>query len=232
MNDDAIAAIALRRTQSLTAIVQKELERMILSGELAPGARLNEQALATRLGVSRGPIREATRALERAGLLTAILNQGVFVRQLSREEAFENYDVRGVVFGFACQRLAGLITQAQTAALQDFVDRMESAIERSDNTLYYKLNLAFHDAIMEFTAHTRAQQTYESLIKETHLIRQSSLDTPERMRESNAEHAALLAAMAAGNGETARRLAEAHTLGGRRRWFAAMNNKTEDPVDD
>ena len=231
MNDDAIAAIALRRTQSLTAIVQKELERMILSGELRAGERLNEQALATRLGVSRGPIREATRALERAGLLTAIVNQGVFVRQLSREEASEIYDVRGAVFSFACQRLASRITQTQKAALQDFVDHMERAIERGDNALYYQLNLGFHDAIMTFTAHGRAQQTYESLIKETHLIRQSSLDTPERMRESNAEHAALVAAMVAGDAETARRLAEAHTLSGRRRWFAAMTNKAEDPID-
>ena len=64
----ALAAIELRRTQSLTAIVSKELERMILSGEIKAGERLNEQLLATRLGVSRGPVREATRALERAGL--------------------------------------------------------------------------------------------------------------------------------------------------------------------
>ena len=226
MNDDAIAAIALRRSHSLTAIVQKELERMILSGELQSGARLNEQALATRLGVSRGPIREATRALERAGLLTAIVNQGVFVRQLSRDEASEIYDVRAVVFGFACQRLAERVTEQQKSVLLDFVARMHGAIESADNALYYELNLGFHDAIMAFAEHRRAQQTYESLIKETHLIRQSSLDTPERMRQSNAEHTALVAAIAARDGDKARKLAEAHALGGRRRWFETMNSRT------
>jgi DNA-binding GntR family transcriptional regulator len=225
MTHDAIAAIAARRSHSLTAIVQKELERLIVSGELKAGERLNEQALATRLGLSRGPVREAARALERAGLLTAIMNQGVFVRQLSREEASEIYDVRGVVFGFACARLAGCITEEQTAALRDFVTRMESAVEAADNTLYYELNLGFHDAIMAFAGHRRAQQTYESLIKETHLIRQSSLDAPERMRESNAEHAALVAAIAAGDAQKARQLAEAHTLGGRRRWFDTMQSR-------
>jgi len=136
------------------------------------------------------------------------------------------------VFGFACWRLAGRITAAQKAALQDFVDRMDDAIKQGDNALYYQLNLRFHDAIMSFTAHGRAQQTYESLIKETHLIRQSSLDKPERMRESNAEHAALVAALVAGDGEKARRLAEAHTLGGRRRWFATMTKKAEETIDD
>jgi DNA-binding GntR family transcriptional regulator len=229
--NDAVAAIALRRSRSLTAIVQNELERMILSGELRAGERLNEQAVATRLGVSRGPIREATRALERAGLLTAIVNQGVFVRQLSREEASEIYDVRGVVFGFAAKRLAGRISEQQKALLLDFVARMDRAIASADNPLYYELNLGFHDAIMAFAEHRRAQQTYESLIKETHLIRQSSLDTPERMRESNDEHAALVAAMVAGDGEEARKLAEAHTLGGRRRWFDTINSRAKEPID-
>ena len=80
---DVMTAIALRRTQSLTAIVHREVERMILSGELKPGQRVNEQALAGRLGVSRGPIREALRALERSGLLTSVVNQGVFVREIA-----------------------------------------------------------------------------------------------------------------------------------------------------
>jgi DNA-binding GntR family transcriptional regulator len=228
--NDAIAAIAHRRSHSLTAIVQRELERMILGGELRAGERLNEQALATQLGVSRGPIREATRALERAGLLSAIVNQGVFVRQLSREEASEIYDVRGVVFGFAARRLAELITEKQKAFLLDLVARMDRAIENSDNALYYKLNLGFHDAIMEFAEHKRAQQTYESLIKETHLIRQSSLDTQERMRDSNNEHRALVAAIVTGQCDEARRLAEAHTLGGRRRWFDTMNTRAKEPI--
>ena len=96
---------------------------MILSGELQAGERLNEQALATRLGVSRGPIREATRALERAGLLTAIVNQGVFVRQLSRDEASEIYDVRGVVFGFACAAArAAASRRRRRRALHGFVE--------------------------------------------------------------------------------------------------------------
>ncbi len=220
---DAIAAIALRRTQSLTAIVRAELERMILTGELQAGARLNEQSLASRLGVSRGPVREATRALERSGLVTAIVNQGVFVRQIGTEEAAEIYDVRAVVFGFACHRLAMRLTEGQRDALRGFVAEMNEAIERGDNAAYYQLNLRFHDAILDFADHQRAKQTYEVLIKETHLTRQGSLDSPDRMRESNDEHEVLVQALAAGDAERARRLAEEHALGGKRRWLAAMS---------
>jgi DNA-binding GntR family transcriptional regulator len=223
--NDAAAAIALRRTQSLTAIVREEVERMVLSGELKAGERINEQALATKLGVSRGPIREATRALERAGLLTSVVNQGVFVRQIDEEEAKEIYDVRAVVFGFICKHLAGYITAEQTQGLEALVTEMDAAIERAESTAYYQLNLRFHDTIADFARHGRAKQTYEALIKETHLLRQSSLVAPEKMRESNTEHAAIVAAMAAGDGEMARRLAEAHAQGGKRRWLEAKHSQ-------
>jgi DNA-binding GntR family transcriptional regulator len=222
---DVMTAIALRRTQSLTGIVQKEIERMILSGELVAGERINEQALAGRLGVSRGPIREATRALEKAGLLTSVLNQGVFVRRIADDEAAEIYDVRAVLFGFVCHRLAGRINPEQKRALEALVNEMEKTIERGDSSLYYRLNLQFHASILDFAEHARARQTYESLIKETHLLRQSALSAAFRMRQSNAEHAAILNAIAAGDAETARRLGEAHGHGGKRRW---LETKTQE----
>ena len=62
---DAITAIMHSRSQSLTAIVYDELERRILKGEIKAGDRFNEQSLANALGVSRGPVREARRSLEK-----------------------------------------------------------------------------------------------------------------------------------------------------------------------
>jgi len=219
----ALAAIELRRTQSLTAIVSKELERMILSGEIKAGERLNEQLLATRLGVSRGPVREATRALERAGLVTVMVNQGVFVRQIGFEEAVEIYDVRAVVFGFACQRLAGRLSDGQAAELSELIAGMDEAIGHGDSQTYYELNLRFHDAIMTFAAHGRAKQVYESLINETHLFRQRSLGTRDSMQESNGEHVAMLKALIEGDGERARKIGEEHSLAGKRRWLETLN---------
>lgn len=222
-NAQAIAAIESRRTQSLTAIVSRELERMILSGELRAGERLNEQALATRLGVSRGPVREATRALERAGLLTVVVNQGVFVRQIGFDEAIEIYDVRAVVFGFACQRLAGRLSATSEAELAGLIEDMSGAVERGDSTTYYALNLRFHDTITTSAGHRRAKQVYESLINETHLFRQRALGSRDSMAESNTEHAAILRAVADGHADEARRLGESHAIAGKRRWLEALN---------
>src|SRR5258706_11452374 len=86
--------IALLQTNSLSMLVQRELERRILAGELGAGAKLNEATIADMLGVSRGPVREAFRSLEESGLVRLEKNRGVFVRQVSVEEADEIYELR------------------------------------------------------------------------------------------------------------------------------------------
>lgn len=226
MSENVLDAIALRRARSLTTIVQEELERMIVSGELRSGDRLNEQALAQRFGVSRGPVREAMRALERAQLISTRLNQGFFVREVSPEEITELYDVRAVVYGFICGRLAEQISDLDISSLEKFIEQMDAAIAANDPAAYYRLNLQFHEASIDYARHGCAQQTYQTLINETHLTRQRSLHTQERMLESNKEHKALVDALKVGDALEARRLGEAHALAGRRRWEATLENES------
>lgn len=224
MSDNVHEAIALRRAQSLTKIVQEELERMIVNGELRSGDRLNEQALAQRFGVSRGPVREAMRALECAQLVSTRLNQGFFVREVSPEETTELYDVRAVVYGYICGRLADQISDKEVANLEEYIEQMDAAIAAKDPTTYYRLNLQFHEESIAYARHGCAQQTYQTLINETHLTRQRSLNTQERMLESNEEHKALIAALKAGDAQLARGLGEAHALAGRLRWEATLES--------
>ena len=214
-------AIAQRRSQSLTGLVRDELERMILSEEIKAGERLNEQALAARFGVSRGPIREAARTLERDGLVTCIANQGVFVRQLSIEEAVELYEMRAVVVGYACGRVAERATPEEKAELADLVRRMDDAAE-TDADAYYDLNLRFHDRLMEMSRHRKSAELYQSLVKEAHLFRRRSLMSAAAMRESNAEHRRMVDAVEAGDVAAARSAAEAHHLSGKRRWLETL----------
>jgi DNA-binding GntR family transcriptional regulator len=230
MSEDVQDAIALRRAESLTAIVQRELERMIVSGELRAGQRLNELALAQRFGVSRGPVREAMRALEHAQLVSTRINQGFFVREVSEAETSEIYDVRAVVYGFICKRLAEIIEPDEIAVLEDSVERMDAAIKANDPAEYYRLNLKFQDDSIEFARHGRAQQTYRSLINETHLTRKRSLVVTEHMQESNNEHRALIAAFRSGDEAEASRLGEQHALAGRRRW-QAVNGEEDMPSE-
>src|SRR5688572_15121350 len=104
--------ITLLQTSSLSSVVQEELERMILSGELRPGATLSDAALPPRLGVSRGPLREAFRMLEEAGLVRTEKNRGVFVRDLPVEEAIEIFELRAAMDELVGRRLAESIAPA------------------------------------------------------------------------------------------------------------------------
>ena len=114
------ATIALVQSNSLPMLVQKELERMILAGDLAAGAKLNEASVADTLGVSRGPVREAFRALEESGLVRLEKNRGVFVRQISVAEADEIYEVRAALDEWTGRRLAQTATRRAHARAARF----------------------------------------------------------------------------------------------------------------
>src|ERR1700704_1725163 len=121
--------ITLLQTSSLASVVQAELERMILSGELAPGAKLTETALAARMGVSRGPLREAFRMLDEAGLVRTEKNRGVFVRDIPVDEAIEIFDMRAAMEELVGRRLAEHITAPQLKEVKGLVDNMERAVK-------------------------------------------------------------------------------------------------------
>jgi DNA-binding GntR family transcriptional regulator len=106
-------ALQLVQSISLPALVQVEIEQLILRGELAVGEHVNESELAARFGTSRGPIREALRALEEARLVRSEKNRGVFVREISVAEADEIYDVREALDELIGQRVAARATPQQ-----------------------------------------------------------------------------------------------------------------------
>ena len=146
------AQISFLLSKSLTQLVQGELERQILSGELGAGERLNEVALAQRLEVSRGPVREALRSLEEAGLVSFEKNRGATVRVISPESAVEIYEIRAALEALACRRLAARATSAQVDELRPLVDEMDVAVEAADVGAFNRLNIAFHERLFEFAA--------------------------------------------------------------------------------
>ncbi len=111
------ATIALLQQHSLTTLVQRELQRQIVGGALAAGSKLNEADIAAQLRVSRGPVREAFRALEQSGLVRTEKNRGVYVRQLSMAEADEIYEVRAALDGMIGRLAAQRIQPAQLQQL-------------------------------------------------------------------------------------------------------------------
>jgi phosphonate utilization transcriptional regulator len=212
----AAATIALLQAHSLTSAVQAEIERLILSGELAPGAKLTEALLAERLGVSRGPIREAFRTLEEAGLVRLEKNRGVFVRSIPFHEAMEIYDLRAMVDEAAGRALASHITAEQLRQLRSMVEQMERLVKDGHNTsasdAYHALNLAFHDCIVEFVGNRKLIDLYRRLVKELSLFRRANLAGGQQIPVSVQEHRAILKAIAAGDADAAAAALRAHVL--------------------
>ena len=204
--------ITLLQTSSLTSVVQGELERMILSGELAPGARLTEMALAARLGVSRGPLREAFRMLEEGGLVRIEKNRGVFVRDLPVDEAVEIFDLRAAMDELVGRRLAEHILPAQLKEVRGLVDQMEQAVKAKDAYRYHLLNLKFHDRLVELAGNRKLTAIYRKLIKELSLFRRLNLADGWLMPLSVGEHRAIVKAIASGDPAAAGRAMFDHVI--------------------
>jgi DNA-binding GntR family transcriptional regulator len=183
------------RANSLTTVLQSEIEHLILSGSFAGGERLNENTLAERFKVSRGPVREACRALAEKGLLELIPNRGVFVRQLSQRDAEELYDVRAGLFGLAARLLAPKITDAELNLLDELTDKMDKAVEARSLDDYYPLNLTFHEMLLRGAGNERLNSEYQKLIKELHLFRARGLLHGGGLTVSNEEHREIVAAL-------------------------------------
>jgi DNA-binding GntR family transcriptional regulator len=199
---------------TLSMRISEEIKHLIYSGEIKPGERLNEAALAARMGTSRGPIREAIRLIMGFGLVTAVPNRGVFVRQLSVGEMVEISDMRALVFGYAAGLAAEQRSERAVAELGAIVEQLDKAIEAGDKDLYYELNLAFHEHIIDLAPRERVKRLYDDFVKELHLFRRQNFDNLGNMRKSNAEHRLVYQAIAAGHKADAAKYAEQHILAG------------------
>jgi len=209
--------IALLQTNSLPALVQREIERMILAGDLAAGAQLREAEVAAMLGVSRGPVREAFRALEESGLVRLEKNRGVFVRQIGVEEADDIFELRAVLDEFAGRRAAQRTTSAQAAELQALVEVMESAVTRGDVDGYHDANLAFHDRIVQLAGNPKLTLLYRRLVNELHLHRRAALSQAGILPVSINEHRSIVGHIAARQAAAAGRALYEHAMASRDR---------------
>ena len=217
--------IAMLQTSSLTSAVQQALERMITLGELGPGDKLNEVALAERLGVSRGPVREAFRVLEEAGLLTLKKNRGVYVRQIPLQEALEIYELRAMMEAHVGAVLAESASEEQLTSLQVMIDSMEQAVQAQDSALYYRLNVEFHETMVSFAGNRKLYLLYRRLTRELALFRRRNLAAQSLSTGSIQEHREVLAAIRSRNTKLAADTLRRHVQQSRERtarsWDAA-----------
>lgn len=221
-------ALRMRRAETISSLVQEELEGMIMTGELGGGDRINETVLAERFEISRGPIREACRGLEAAGLVRIVPNRGVFVRELDASEALDLYDIRASLFGLAGKSAARRITEPQIEALQAIVDRLQIAVDAGDINAFYPLNVELHACLVDYSGNAHLASLFPAVDKQLHLFRRRGLVQPGQMDLSNEEHRAILDALRARDADRSAALMEAHILAGKQRLLARLGASEDD----
>ncbi len=220
--DKTAATVAEIRARTLVGVVQAELERQILNGGIAPGERLNEQVIADDLSVSRGPVREACRGLAEIGLVTLIPNRGAFVKQLTRADAVDVYDLRAGLLGLSASLLAARMDPQITGALDGFVEEMEKAARAEDMRRFGKVNTEFHDCIVRSAGNTRLTKLYRGLVKEFQLFRVHAVVQKGSLLASNKEHREIVRALKAGDAGLSYRISSGHVEHGKQRMLAAL----------
>lgn len=210
------SVLSLVQSTSLTRLVADSVEELILSGELAAGAKLNEVALAERFGVSRGPLREAFRLLEEAGLIDQKKNRGAFVRVIELREAAELYEVRAGLDATAGRLLAERIDATQLRTLRQLTDQMTS-VDDNDVEQFHSLNLAFHDQIIAMTGNRTLTDAYRKLAKLLVLFRKRNLLTPMAIPYFAQEHSAIVDMLEQRDARGCAEALYAHAQGGRQR---------------
>jgi DNA-binding GntR family transcriptional regulator len=192
------------------------LRQDILSGELAPGAPLREQALADRFGVSRARLREALAALEQAGLVERAANRGAVVRRTSVTELLQVFEVREALEGL-CARLATQNTRPED--WQDLVALFGAptgALVKTGDVLGYLRHLTLlRTRMLEAAANPVLTASLRPLLDRTGPVMRRLLLATDRLRTALEEHRAVLAAMRAGDAEAAERLRRAQVRSAR-----------------
>ncbi len=121
------------------------LTEAILEGVLRGGDQLVETELQKQFGVSRSPLREAFRDLEKKGLVVIIPRKGTYVKQVNRKDIQDNFPVRAVLEGLAARMAHPKMDTETIEALSLALDKMAAAVKIGDTKAYWRNHLEFHD---------------------------------------------------------------------------------------
>ncbi|HSJ54840.1 MAG TPA: GntR family transcriptional regulator [Anaerolineae bacterium] len=177
--------------QTREEFVAGRLREAILRGDLVPGEKLDENALAEILGVSRTPIRSALRVLAAENLVELHPHRGAIVGVLSPDELQEIYMVRGVLEGTAARLAAPHIDDARLAALETILEEMD---ETTDPDHWLVLNNRFHTTIYQAANRPRLLSIIEYVRNISAPYIRQFIARPDHTRSSREDHQRMLEA--------------------------------------
>lgn len=190
--------------------VTQRLRQMLVEGQIAPGAKLNERELCEELKVSRTPLREAIKTLAAEGLVELLPNRGAIAVQLDEADVLNTFEVMAGLEGQSGELAAQRVTPEELAEIEAVHFEMKAAYTRRDLSNYYRLNAAIHGAINKAARNPVLTATYHQVNARLQALRfRSNLDG-EKWSRAMAEHDRMIEALRERDGATLRDVLVAH----------------------
>lgn len=165
----------LARPETLSSLAQTRVEQLVFNGELLPGEKVKEAVIASQIGFSRGPVREACRALVAEGFLVSIAQRGVFVREFTAEEISDLYDIRGHLGILVGKLAAETKDRDYLKELADVLARMKTSIDAGEENSYFRLTLRFNDLFLASAGNSELTKIYRRITRSIRLYRMKYL---------------------------------------------------------
>ena len=180
---------------SLHDQVAARLRTMLIEGEIAPGAKLNERALCERLHVSRTPLREAIKALAAEGLVDLLPNRGAVAVKLNEADVEYTFEVLAMLEGTSGQLAAQRVTDAQADEIRAQHYEMLACFARRDLSGYYRHNATIHRLINEAAGNPLLTTTYRSINARVQSLRFRTNQDDRKWKLAVKEHGRMIEAL-------------------------------------
>ncbi len=206
-----MAAVTLT-PRALYEEVAELLRQRIFRRELEPGSWIDELKLADEYGISRTPLREALKVLAAEGLVTMKVRRGAYVTEVNEKDLSDVYHLLSLLESDAAGVVAARASDTELQELQALHAELEAAVGNREK--FFAVNERFHMRLLDIADNRWRNQMVADLRKVMKLNRHNSLLKSGRIEESLAEHAAIMAALAARDGTAAMQRMREHFSNG------------------
>jgi DNA-binding GntR family transcriptional regulator len=190
--------------------VASRLRTMLVEGQIAPGAKLNERELSAQLRVSRTPLREAIKLLAAEGLVDLLPNRGAVAVKLTETDVINTFELLATLEGMAGELAAQRITDEELAELRALHYEMMACFARRDLSGYYRINARIHTAINDAARNPVLASTYRSINARVQSLRFRTNQNEAKWKNAVAEHERMVEALAAHDAAAMRTLMIGH----------------------
>jgi len=183
--------------ESIADLAKGHIQVWIIKGEYQPGQQLKEEEIATRLDISRPPVREAFKMLEAEGLVIRRPRRGVFVTEMTEKDVWEAYTLKAALYEMALELAMNSISESQIQELEAVVRRMENCVQAEPVDLlgYQEYHRNFHNQIMVISGHQRLKKISASIHNQVSRFSYKSLQNRNHLDSSVRYHRQILDAI-------------------------------------